>query len=88
MDDAIRDPESARRLARAIVSDIALYHKSEAERGIVEDSLFQILSGAIEEGRRHYASRVDPELLGDGLYEKALVDVLLRPFGRLRSRIW
>ncbi len=88
MDGIIRDPQSARRLARTIVSDIALYHKDEVERGIVEDNLFKILSTAIEEGRGHYESRVDPVLLGKGLYEKALVDVLLKPFGRLKSRIW
>lgn len=88
MDHAIRDPQSARRLARTIVSDIALYHKDEVERGIVEDNLFQVLSGAIEEGRKHYESRVDASLYRLGLYEKALVDFLLKPFGRLKSRIW
>jgi len=88
MDAAILDPQSARRLARTIVSDIALYHKDEVERGIVEDNLFQVLSGVIEEGRRHYESRVDPSLFRLGLYEKALVDFLLKPFGRLKSRIW
>jgi len=88
MDPAIRDPQSARRLARTIVSDIALYHKDEVERGIVEDNLFQALEGVIAEGRVHYESRVDPELYALGLYEKALVDFLLKPFGRLKSRIW
>jgi len=88
MDEAIRDPQSARRLARTIVSDIALYHKDEVERGIIEDNLFQALEEIIAEGRAHYESRVDPSLFGLGLYEKALVDFLLKPFGRLKSRIW
>jgi hypothetical protein len=88
MEDQIQDPESARRLARTIVSDIALYHKEEVERGIVEDDLFETLSETIEEGRRHYEGRVDSDLLRLGLYEKALVDFLLKPFGRIKSRIW
>ena len=88
MDEAIHDPQSARRLARTIVSDIALYHKDEVERGIVEDNLFQALEEVIAEGRAHYASRVDASLYSLGLYEKALVDFLLKPFGRLKSRIW
>ena len=88
MGDQIQDPESARRLARTIVSDIALYHKEQVERGIVEDDLFETLSETIEEGRRHYKNRIDPSLLQNGLYEKALVDFLLKPFGRIKSRIW
>lgn len=88
MEEAIRDPESAGRLARTIVSDLAVYNKEEVERGIVEDNLFEALAEGIEEGRRHYESRVDPSLFRLGLYEKALVDRLVKPFGRIKSRIW
>ncbi len=88
MDEPIRDEEEARRLARTIVSDLAAYHKAEVERGIVEDRLFEVLAGPIEEGRRHYRERVAPHLWGRGFYEKALVDFLLKPFGRIKSRIW
>jgi len=88
MEEAIRDPEAAGRLARTIVSDVAMYNKEEVERGIVEDNLFQVLAERIEEGRQHYESRVDPELFRLGLYEKALVDRLVKPFGRIKSRIW
>ena len=77
-----------RRLARTIVSDIALYHKEAVERGIVEDNLFQVLAGPIEEGRRHYESRVAPETCRDGHIEKAQVDFHHKPFGRIKSRIW
>jgi hypothetical protein len=86
--EQIRDPQAARRLARTIVSDMSLYHKEEVERGIVEDNLFDALSEYIEEGRRHYEGKVDPKLLKLGLYEKALVDFLIKPFGRIKSRIW
>ncbi len=88
MENPIVDPEAARRLARTIVSDIALYNQDEVERGIVEDTLFVELRGAIEEGRSHYEDRVHPDLLRAGYFEKALVDFLLKPFGRIKSRIW
>lgn len=88
MADPIRDPDAARRLARTIVSDISLYNKEEVERGIVEDNLFDVLSQAIEEGRRHFEQRVDPDLHHEGYFEKSLVDLLLKPFGRIKSRIW
>lgn len=88
MDHEIQAADAARRLARTIVSDIALYHKEEVERGIVEDDLFQVLAEAIEEGREHYRTRVHPDLHPLGLYEKALVDFLLKPYGRIKSRIW
>jgi uncharacterized hydantoinase/oxoprolinase family protein len=88
MEEAIREIDAARRLARTIVSDLALYHKAEVERGIVEDSLFEVMAEHIEEGRQHYQNRVHADLWSQGLYEKALVDFLLKPFGRIKSRIW
>ena len=88
MDQAIRDSEPARRLARTIVSDIAAYHKDQVEQGVVRDDLFEALAPIIEEGRRHFESKTHPELHGLGLYEKALVDFLLKPFGHVASRIW
>ncbi|GAB6062844.1 hypothetical protein [Deferrisoma palaeochoriense] len=88
MDEPIRDEEEARRLARTIVSDLAAYHKNEVERGIVEDRLFELLAAAIAEGRRHYEERVAEDLRSRGYYEKALVDFLLKPFGKIKSRIW
>lgn len=88
MAEPIRDPDSARRLARTIVSDIALYNKEELERGVVEDNLFDTLSQAIDEGRSHFEQKVDPELHREGYFEKALVDLLLKPCGRIKSRIW
>ncbi len=88
MDEEIRDPESARRLARTIVSDLSIYHKDEVERGVVEDTLFQVMAPRIQEGRSHYEAKVHPELYSRGFFEKALVDFLLKPFGRIKSRIW
>lgn len=88
MEERVRDLDSARRLARTIVSDLAIYHQEEVEQGIVEDSLFQVMAPHIREGRRHYEERVNPELHKSGLFEKALVDLLLKPNGHISSRIW
>ncbi|HMQ09738.1 MAG TPA: hypothetical protein PKC21_04530 [Oligoflexia bacterium] len=85
----IKDNEAANRLARAIASDIALYNEDKIKKGIVEDNLFEVLNEEIEEGRKHYQSKVDPEILQSSNYfEKALVDVLIRREGHLQSRIW
>ena len=43
--------EAARRLARAIASDLSLYNEEKIVRGIEGDSLFEELSEEIEEGR-------------------------------------
>lgn len=88
MDEPIRDPEAARRLARTIVSDIAAYHQAEVERGLAEDDLFTALSPQIEEGRAHYEAKVHSDLFARGFYEKALVDFLVKPFGHVASSIW
>ncbi|MBI5445169.1 MAG: hypothetical protein HY900_28660 [Deltaproteobacteria bacterium] len=84
----MRDPEAARRLARTIVSDLAVYNKDELERAVVEDRVFEAMAPGIEEGRRHYETKVHPELYSRAFYEKALIDFLLKPFGRIKSRIW
>jgi predicted Zn finger-like uncharacterized protein len=54
--------EKARRLARIIVSDIALYHQDRVEDGIRTGKFFQLLATEIEEGRRLFRERVAPEL--------------------------
>ena len=85
----IKDNEAANRLARAIASDIALYNEDKIKRGIIEDNLFEVLNEEIEEGRKHYQSKVDPEILQSfNFFEKALVDVLIRREGHLQSSIW
>ena len=88
MEEQTVDAAAARRLARTIVSDIAAYNKGEVEQGLEQDDLFEALGALIEEGRELYHSRVHPGLYGLGLYEKALVDFLLKPFGTVPTRIW
>ena len=82
-------PDRARRLARTIVSDIALYNKDEIKRGIQNDTLFDDLGVEIERGRKLYSSRVAPDLQKKtNFYNQAIVDVLVKPSGSIESDIW
>ncbi len=42
----------------------------------------------IEEGRALFKSRVTPEIYGMNIYERALVDVMLKSKGHVKSKIW
>jgi len=85
----VKDPDVARRIARAVVSDIALYNTKKVEEGVRNDTLFDLLKEEIEEGRRYYLSRVDPEIAeSTNYFNQALVDVLFKPAGHIPSKIW
>lgn len=84
----IDNPDQARRLARAIVSDVAIYNREKVEEGIRNDSIFELLSDQLEEGREHFKSRVSPDLAGSNIYELAVVDVLIKRAGKIESSIW
>jgi hypothetical protein len=80
--------EAARRLARAIASDLSLYNEEKIVKGIEGDTLFEDLSDEIEEGRALYKSRVAPTLFGLNFYDRALVDILVRSKGHIKSTMW
>jgi hypothetical protein len=84
----IDKPERARQLARAIASDLTLYHEQKILQGIERDSLFDVMRDEIEEGRTLYKSRVTPEIYDLNLYDRALVDVMLKSKAHIKSRIW
>ena len=85
----VKDPDVARRIARAVVSDIALYNSKKIEEGIEQDNLFDILKEEIEEGQNYYLSRVDPEVArSTNYFNQALVDLLVKPAGRIPSKVW
>lgn len=85
----VKDMDVARRIARAVVSDIALYNAKKVEEGVRNDNLFDLLKEEIEEGQGYYMSRVDPEIAKNtNFFDQALVDVLLKPAGRIPSKIW
>lgn len=62
----------AKRLARIIVSDIALYNEEKVEEGIQKGTFYQILENDIKEGARLYQSRVDESLYHLGLFEQEI----------------
>lgn len=58
----------ARRLARIIVSDIALYNTEKVERGIKEDSILVLLADEYAEGQALYVQRVAAEIRAETNY--------------------
>jgi len=84
----IENRDQARRLARAIVSDVALYNREKVEQGIKEDNIFEILQDQLTEGREHFVSRVSRELAESNIFDIAVVDVLIKRAGKIESTIW
>lgn len=80
--------EQATRLARAIVSDVAIYNQDKVESGIKNDNIFELLADEIEEGRQHFYSRVAPEIGPERLFDLTLVDILIKRAGKIESDIW
>lgn len=84
----IETEEAARRLARAIASDLSLYNEEKIVTGITDDTLFNVLSEEIEEGRALFRSRVAPELFAKNFYDRAIIDILVRSKGHIKSKLW
>jgi hypothetical protein len=85
----IEEPEKAMRLARAIASDISLYNEEKIKEGIENDSLFDVVSAELDEGRELYKSRISPDLFArTNFYDRAVVDIIIRAKGHLKSKIW
>lgn len=88
MASLIDNPQRARQLARAIASDLTLYHEARILEGINNDTLFDVMSGEIAEGRQLFKSRVTEEIFAQNIYDRAIVDVLVKSKGHVKSRIW
>ena len=58
----------ARRLARIIVSDIALYNQARVEEGVRNDSFYRLLADEIAEGRSIYLSRFPVDLIKENTF--------------------
>ena len=85
----VENPDLAFRLARAIVSDVALYNQEKVAEGIKNDNIFDVLAEELEEGREHFYTRVSPELPHrDHLFDRAIVDVMIKQAGKIESAIW
>ena len=75
-------------VARAIASDLSLYNEDKIVGGIQNDNLFDSLAEEIEEGRALYKRRVSPELYPRNFYDRALVDILIKAKGHIKSKLW
>jgi uncharacterized hydantoinase/oxoprolinase family protein len=84
----IETEEAARRLARAIASDLSLYNEEKIVEGIQKDTLFTVLSEELEEGMALFKSRVSPELFAKNFYDRAIIDILVRSKGHVQSKMW
>lgn len=86
----ITSRDAAKRLARAIVSDILLYNEAKVVEGLKRDNLFDIMKGEIDEGRKLYSSRVSKEITeNDNFFDLAIVDIIVKMKGNsVRTKIW
>ncbi len=84
----IETEEAARRLARAISSDLALYNEDKVAEGVRNDNLFDVMQEHIQEGRDLFESRVAPDLLARNLYDRAIIDLLVRSKAQVESPMW
>ena len=85
----IKTPDEAKRLARTILSDILLYNQAKVKEGIEKDSLFDVLTEELAEGKKYYESMVDEEVRqANNFFNEAVVDVLLKQGGKIKSEIW
>jgi hypothetical protein len=81
--------EQAKRLARTILSDILLYNQAKVKEGIERDSLFDVLSEELAEGKKYYESMVEANLRqSTNFFSEAVIDVLLKQGGKHKSDIW
>ena len=85
----IKKPDEAKRLARTILSDILLYNQGKVKEGIEKDSLFELLTDELAEGKKYYESMVDEEVRqSSNFFSEAVVDVLIKQAGKIKSEIW
>jgi hypothetical protein len=85
----IKNPDEAKRLARTILSDILLYNQAKVKEGIEKDSLFEVLTEELAEGKKYYESMVEEDIRqSTNLFNEAVVDVLIKQAGKIKSEIW
>lgn len=84
----IETEEAARRLARAIASDLSLYNEEKILEGLKNDNLYELLAEEIEEGRELFQSRVTPDLFEKNFYDRAIIDLLIKSKGHIKCKLW
>ncbi|MCK5807507.1 hypothetical protein KAH37_00830 [bacterium] len=82
-------PEEAQRIARVVASDILMYNKKKIREGILKDSLFDLISKEIEEGKHYFLSRLDSTLIDPLVYfNEALIEFLLKTNEDCKKAKW
>ncbi len=77
IDDKDRDvQEKARRLARIIVSDIALYNGDLVSEGVRNGNLYKLLKDDIKEGLEHFKKKVSPSISAETYLKEAFQDFI------------
>lgn len=85
----ITKPDEAKRLARTILSDIVLYNQAKVKDGIEKDTLFEVLTEELAEGKKYYETMVDEGIRNTtNFFNEAVVDVLIKQGGKIQSEIW
>jgi len=56
------DGNKTQRLARTIVADFFLYNQDDIDRGLINDNLFKILKGEIEDSINYFKERSSGDL--------------------------
>jgi CheY-like chemotaxis protein len=73
----LTEHDSAKRLARLIISDIALYNQKQVEEGVKKGTFHDLLREELEEGQKLYKSRISKGVLEDTrYYEEAITDFI------------
>jgi hypothetical protein len=87
--DRVITAARARRLARVLVSDLAVYAGDQVRIGLEKDDLFERLAREIARARAFYLWHVD-EAIAERvrLFDFALVDVLVYGHRRVQTHIW
>ena len=84
-----KEIRAAQRLARTIASDILLYNRDKVEKGIQNDTLFELLKAEIKEGKELYSERVTPDLIETYQFlDRALVDILIASQAEVACSLW
>ncbi|MGH7570034.1 MAG: hypothetical protein ACREL9_13875, partial [Gemmatimonadales bacterium] len=74
----VQDPkQKARRLARALISDMLVYHPEKRQQGIRDGTLPQLFKDEIEKSRLEYVEQVGQEMAsGTPFWTEALNEIL------------
>jgi hypothetical protein len=73
----VDDIDGAKRLARAMASDICIYNTDKIKRGLENDSVFDELSSDLKEADQTWKSRVPEEIRKEhNIFQRIFIDVL------------